>query len=681
VGALNSAHVFFTFVSLLLAQLAVPFDVQFAQGRSFASPVMLVFAGLAAGQLFYLLLSARYSKILRLTHPLLLSPFLALTLLSLSYADEWAWLAALVIFSLFGVLLSRLYRMHSLKSTVRAAAAAGIVVALSFPYTAAADTLYLKGAVLVLLYCTAFFEPTPERNWYSGLASLLLFAALVKPLTPGILRTADDRLNYRPTNSSYFAPLLRTDIYRETTKNVTLIVTNGMHFAYIPNPKTRDISLAPLLRPEALKRAMVIGAAGGRGVRTMLNTGFEEIYAVDLNPNVFKAMREYGDPFVSGIYNHPKVKTVTAEGRHFIHQTREKFDLIYIDKVKLGEPIGGISPHFEDFLYTQEALEAMWEKLSPQGVLFLRENLLGRKYSLTGEFFIDELERAVRCSPKLSAAHLLIFEGRVRDNDRLDRQNSDRAIMLLSRHPLDAAGLAETELLQATTLRAHPEKVDCRHVVSDDKPFHSSLLSNARLHRWALLISLVPMLLLIPFYQRIRLSKDDGLAFAAGFTYVMWLIGITGLLFLFLENPALISPLTLFTSFAVGLLCFHLPTHKRICLALIAALVMVALPLLLYLVWNKNYYLAQTGMTSGLIVLLFMLPGFILVETPYMTVLRRSPNPIRVLAFENWGCLVAIPAGFLLKIQFGHQMVAIAAMFSSAVLCLLLLWLLPKNSR
>ncbi len=106
------AQVFFTFTALLLAQLAIPFELQFVQGRNVISPVMLVFAGLGAGQLIYLAAARRTSQILEYSHPAFLLLVLAPLFAVFNFLPRAAPPAAAIIFVIFGVMIARLYRRH-----------------------------------------------------------------------------------------------------------------------------------------------------------------------------------------------------------------------------------------------------------------------------------------------------------------------------------------------------------------------------------------------------------------------------------------------------------------------------------------------------------------------------------------------------------------------------------------
>jgi hypothetical protein len=663
---LKNGPVFLTMAALLLAQLAIPFDLQFVQGRNIISPVMLVFGGLALGQLLFLWAAREYPRATGFSHPHFQILFLCALFLSLGWLPALAPAAAALVFVSFGAAISRLYRAHDLTQTVRASALAGVCAAAAFPLASTVDTIYVKAAVLALLTAAGFFERGPKGLALAALAAVAAFPLAGRPLFPGALHRSLSTADFAYRGPTYFAPLLRTDIYAEPGGSA-VAVTNGIHFARLGGRGDRAIESPVLKRPG---HALMIGSAAGRSLRKMLGGGLTAIDAVDINPNAFLASLEF-EGEASG-YRDPRVRSIVAEGRHFLHRPGPKYDLIYLEKVKLGEPVGGLSPHFEDFLYTQEALEQMWSRLSDDGAIVIVENLDDRAYSLTGGLLIDELARAARCSAKMPGAHVLPLEGRW-------RRFRSRGLLAISKEPLPASALDADELIADVGPR-DSTALHCDRVLTDERPFHSNPQSQIPFYRWALALSLLPVAPL--WYRRRRragMDKADVLSFASGTVYILWLAGVSGVFFMFFENPALIAPLVLFTSFLTCLIGFHLPSRNRT-LRAVAALILIAAPLAVALSLNKNYFLAREGWLVPLLVLALFAPGFVLVEMPYMTVLRRSRNAVRVLAFENWGCLVAIPLCFLIKVHLGFLQMALAALGAAAILCLLLAGLRPKSS-
>ncbi|MDZ7723905.1 MAG: hypothetical protein U5R06_14130 [candidate division KSB1 bacterium] len=115
---------------------------------------------------------------------------------------------------------------------------------------------------------------------------------------------------------------------------------------------------------------MVIGPGGGKEVLTGLWAGVEQITGVEINPDFVRIVKKYRD-FNGGIYtDFPNVQIHVAEGRHYIKNTSEYFDLIVM-ALPSTEQLQSID-HFaasENYLLTVEALQDYLKILTPEGRL------------------------------------------------------------------------------------------------------------------------------------------------------------------------------------------------------------------------------------------------------------------------------------------------------------------------
>lgn len=117
---------------------------------------------------------------------------------------------------------------------------------------------------------------------------------------------------------------------------------------------------------------LVIGAGGGLDVLGALRFGARSVSAVEINPSIVRAMREDFREFSGGLYQHPRVDVVVAEGRHFLETTARRYDLIQLDGVDtLAATQAGAFALSENYLYTEEAFDGYLEHLAPDGILTL----------------------------------------------------------------------------------------------------------------------------------------------------------------------------------------------------------------------------------------------------------------------------------------------------------------------
>lgn len=134
-------------------------------------------------------------------------------------------------------------------------------------------------------------------------------------------------------------------------------------------PNARDWFRAFPFRLVERPRVLVIGPGGGTDVIMAICNGSPQVTAVEMNPLIIDAVNQWGDK-VGNLYSLPSVKLVMDEGRNFIQRTNEKFDLIVLGFVDSWASVssGGLSLT-ENYLYTQDALEAYYDHLTDQGTL------------------------------------------------------------------------------------------------------------------------------------------------------------------------------------------------------------------------------------------------------------------------------------------------------------------------
>jgi predicted membrane-bound spermidine synthase len=121
------------------------------------------------------------------------------------------------------------------------------------------------------------------------------------------------------------------------------------------------------------KRSMlVIGPGGGKEVLIGLFGEVDTISAVEVNPDFVGIVKDHKE-FDGGIYSDfPNVRIFVEEGRHFVKQSKDLFDLIVMALPSTAQ-MQNIEPFAtsENFLLTSEAVEDYLKKLTPDGRLIL----------------------------------------------------------------------------------------------------------------------------------------------------------------------------------------------------------------------------------------------------------------------------------------------------------------------
>jgi SAM-dependent methyltransferase len=116
-------------------------------------------------------------------------------------------------------------------------------------------------------------------------------------------------------------------------------------------------------------RTLILGAGSGSDVATALAHGVKSVTAVEIDPVIAKLGARFHP---DRPYADPRVHLVNADGRVFLRNTKEKFDLIIFalpDSLTLTSSMATL--RLESFLFTQDSLAAARDALAPNGVLVL----------------------------------------------------------------------------------------------------------------------------------------------------------------------------------------------------------------------------------------------------------------------------------------------------------------------
>ncbi len=123
----------------------------------------------------------------------------------------------------------------------------------------------------------------------------------------------------------------------------------------------------PMAVAQKRERVLIIGSGGGITTREALRyPEVNEITAVDIDSTIMDFGKNL-EPLVrfnQGSLNNPKVRTVIQDGRRFLENSSEKWDVIIID---LPEPTGS-SPELGR-LYSVEFYKMLKDHLEPGGVI------------------------------------------------------------------------------------------------------------------------------------------------------------------------------------------------------------------------------------------------------------------------------------------------------------------------
>jgi spermidine synthase len=118
----------------------------------------------------------------------------------------------------------------------------------------------------------------------------------------------------------------------------------------------------PMLSHPCPKRVLIIGGGdGGSAEEALKHNCVEKVTMIELDGDVVEKSKEFLQSIHKGAFDHPKMDLKIEDGKKFIEETDEKFDVIVLD---LTDPVGP-----SVFLYTQEFYQTIASKLNENGIL------------------------------------------------------------------------------------------------------------------------------------------------------------------------------------------------------------------------------------------------------------------------------------------------------------------------
>lgn len=120
-------------------------------------------------------------------------------------------------------------------------------------------------------------------------------------------------------------------------------------------------------------RILVIGAAGGHELVASLYFGAEHVTGVELNPVTYSLLTDVYADITGHLAQNPKVTLLNGDGRWFLKQTKEKFDLIWFvapdSYAAMNAATSGAFVLSESYLYTTEMITESFRHLTDSGII------------------------------------------------------------------------------------------------------------------------------------------------------------------------------------------------------------------------------------------------------------------------------------------------------------------------
>ena len=693
----------FTF-SLLLAETVFAQHVAYIYSNNITFLISIGFFGsLAIGNLLGL---HRYFKKFKFSNlHLLHANCLLISLLGLIYFQQAGFLWLTISFLGAGIFLSQAFQKIQLRTLIISAGMASVLFYLLLnPLYAAFQSGIIPVTFLLAMIGSLIFntdQDQPAAQTPPALNSILrsrtkrfkklLFIAAEVFVVLTLYRSGGFRMlskleakspgleNAQRIIPTDYTPLILTDLVWAPRLHSYYILTNGQRFSQVIQPRNLELNLqsepansldAPYLlrRP---KKILIIGAAGGLNVWIALKYNPEEIVAVDINPAVFKIMNGRLLDETESFYLNPKIRRVVDEGRHFLETTKETFDLIVLQGVQTGthNSVSNVAV-LESFLFTKEAIQKMWSKLNPEGMIFLEE--YKSLNSDTNELGVTLLGSVAHTSQELWADHPEQFQLFFQFPQSPKNPSANkvgyrlREGLILSKTPVQAQAPLLTAALEKQKFEfIHvPLNSDfsSEHSITDNNPFFARQMSSGlTLKILKVLVfaffSIIIVVLRIFRKQQQRLAYQS--LFVLGIAYIAFVMALVGPATLFMGHPQLAIPIVygalFFFAMFGGIISLKFANWCRHWGALAAACVVGILPVLYFAL--KPFVLSTESLffRGSVIVCLVGLVAVAL-EMPYIAILAKLENPTERAggyALGKMGVLVGMVISLWVELQFG----------------------------
>jgi hypothetical protein len=147
-----------------------------------------------------------------------------------------------------------------------------------------------------------------------------------------------------------------------------------------------------------LTDVLIIGAGSGNDVAIALSEGAAHVDAVEIDPKLYELGR---DLHPEHPYQDPRVSVYIQDGRAFLHDTDQRYDLVlFAIPDSLTALAGQSSLRLENYLFTQEAIREVRDHLTDDGVVAMYHYYL----PTTVDRYADTLDRIIGSPPCLDVS-------------------------------------------------------------------------------------------------------------------------------------------------------------------------------------------------------------------------------------------------------------------------------------
>lgn len=141
-------------------------------------------------------------------------------------------------------------------------------------------------------------------------------------------------------------------------------------FTALGSAQAASAFVATRARGDVPEDVLVIGVGGGIDVMMALYHGAERVTAVEINRAMVEMVTERYDGYIGHLFDDPRIDLVLEDGRAFLRRSDRRFDVIQLSGVDTYTALAsGAYTLSESYLYTVEAIEEMYARLEPGGII------------------------------------------------------------------------------------------------------------------------------------------------------------------------------------------------------------------------------------------------------------------------------------------------------------------------
>ena len=251
------------------------------------------------------------------------------------------------------------------------------------PLTAYTFDIVGSLAGIAIFSVIAYFA-LPPLVWFGILALLMLLLSSRRSIISTVLALLVSLATvWLMQLGAYWSPYYRITLIPSVPRGYILDVNNVGHQAMIPWQDKEPFyrRMYEVFPGKTFNHVLILGAGSGSDAATALAYGAKSITAVEIDPTIQQLGARYNPDHP---YSNPRVHVVINDGRNYLQNATEHFDLIIFalpDSLTLTS--SNTSLRLESFLLTQDAIQQARAHLTNNGMVVLynyyRESWLVQK--------------------------------------------------------------------------------------------------------------------------------------------------------------------------------------------------------------------------------------------------------------------------------------------------------------